>query len=45
MFNELEAIAKSDHPSTPVLGSRISEVLEPEKVSSMVSFRLFPIND
>ena len=32
MFNQLEAIAKLDHPRTPVLGCRISKALEPENV-------------
>jgi len=34
MFNKLESIAKSDMPSTPVLGARISAALEPEVVGS-----------
>ena len=29
MFNKLEAIAKSDTPTTPVLQARISRPLEP----------------
>ena len=37
MFNALESIAKSENPCTPVLGCRISNVLEPQKVSNMVS--------
>ena len=36
MFNALESIAKSENPCTPVLGCRISNVLEPQKVSNMV---------
>ena len=36
MFNALESIATSEKPCTPVLGCRISNVLEPEKVLNMV---------
>ena len=36
MFNALESIAKAENPCTPVLGCRISNVLEPQKVSNMV---------
>lgn len=34
VFNELEKIATSEEPQTPVLGCRISEALEPEHVGN-----------
>ena len=40
MFNQLEAIAKSDIPRTPVLGSRISKALEPQYVGDDVGISL-----
>ncbi|XP_022091269.1 DNA polymerase subunit gamma-1-like [Acanthaster planci] len=34
MFNQLESIAQSEHPKTPVLRSSISTALEPKRVNS-----------
>ena len=36
MFNKLEKIACLDSPKTPVLGSSITECLEPQKVDKGV---------
>ena len=36
MFNKLEEIARSEFPKTPVLGSRITETLEPQNVNDDV---------
>lgn len=37
MFNQLEAIANSPEPRTPVLGCRISRALEPQAVNNEVN--------
>ena len=38
MFNQLEAIAGSETPRTPVLGCMISQALEPKNVDKDVGF-------
>lgn len=38
MFNELEAIALSKEPKTPILECRISQALEPHVVGNGVSY-------
>jgi DNA polymerase gamma 1 len=39
MFNKLEDIARSPLPETPVLNSRITQTLEPKRVSKRVSIK------